>query len=124
MSPILLGAGRTPLTETGHQASRNRSIHWGQEMFDQGGLAREFVKWDYELRAGQSADSIVDRALDIAMSEPRGPVYLTLPREVLADPAVAPRRETVARRWAPARRCRPALRSRKPPRSSPRRSSR
>jgi acetolactate synthase-1/2/3 large subunit len=28
------------------------------------------------------------------MSEPRGPVYLTLPREVLADPAVAPRRET------------------------------
>jgi acetolactate synthase-1/2/3 large subunit len=91
--PIVLGAGRTPITETGHQASRNRSIHWGQEMFDQGGLAREFVKWDFELRAGQSADSVVDRALDIAMSEPRGPVYLTLPREVLADPAVAPRRE-------------------------------
>ncbi len=93
--PIVLGAGRTPLTETGHKASRNRSIHWGQEMFDQGGLAREFVKWDFELRAGQSADSVVDRALDIAMSEPRGPVYLTLPREVLADAAVAPRRESV-----------------------------
>src|SRR5215472_6637786 len=71
--PIILGAGRTPVTETGHAASRNRSIHWGQEMFDQGGLTREFVKWDYELRAGQSADSVVDRALDIAMSEPRGP---------------------------------------------------
>jgi acetolactate synthase I/II/III large subunit len=93
--PVILGAGRTPLTETGHVASRNRSIHWGQEMFDQGGLTREFVKWDYELRAGQSADSVVDRALDIAMSEPRGPVYLTLPREVLADPAVAPRRDAV-----------------------------
>ncbi len=93
-APILLGAGRTPVTETGHQASRNRSIHWGQEMFDQGGLTREFVKWDFELRAGQSAESVVDRALDIAMSEPRGPVYLTLPREVLADHAVAPRRET------------------------------
>ncbi len=93
--PIILGAGRTPVTETGHVASRNRSIHWGQEMFDQGSLAREFVKWDYELRAGQPADSVVDRALDIAMSEPRGPVYLTLPREVLADPAVAPRRDTV-----------------------------
>ena len=93
--PMILGAGRTPVTETGHAASRNRSIHWGQEMFDQGGLAREFVKWDYELRAGQSADSVVDRALDIAMSEPRGPVYLTLPREVLADPAVAPRRDAV-----------------------------
>jgi acetolactate synthase-1/2/3 large subunit len=93
--PILLGAGRTPVTETGHVASRNRSIHWGQEMFDQGSLTREFVKWDYELRAGQSADSVVDRALDIAMSEPRGPVYLTLPREVLANPAVAPRRDTI-----------------------------
>src|SRR4051812_33375325 len=93
--PILLAAGRTPLTETGHIASRNRSIHWGQEAFDQGGMVREFVKWDYELRAGQPVDSVVDRALDIAMSEPRGPVYLTLPREVLASPAVSSRRDTV-----------------------------
>src|SRR5712672_2964117 len=93
--PLLLAAGRTPLTETGHAASRNRSIHWGQEMFDQGAMVREFVKWDYEMRAGQPAESVVDRALDIAMSEPRGPVYLTLPREVLADPAIAPRRDTV-----------------------------
>jgi acetolactate synthase I/II/III large subunit len=93
--PMILAAGRTPLTETGHVASRNRSIHWGQEMFDQGGLVRELVKWDFELRAGQPVESVVDRALDIAMSEPRGPVYLTLPREVLANSAVAPRRDTV-----------------------------
>ena len=93
--PMLLAAGRTPLTETGHIASRNRSIHWGQEAFDQGGMVREFVKWDYELRSGQPVDAVVDRALDIAMSEPRGPVYLTLPREVLASPMVAARRGTV-----------------------------
>lgn len=86
--PILLAAGRTPLTETGHIASRDRQIHWGQECFDQGNMVREFVKWDYELRAGQPVDTIVDRALDIAMSEPRGPVYLTLPRETLADSGV------------------------------------
>ncbi len=92
--PLLLAAGRTPLTETGHIGSRNRSIHWGQEAFDQGGLVREFVKWDYELRAGQPVEALVDRALDIAMSEPRGPVYMTLPREVLAEPAVAARRNT------------------------------
>src|SRR5260370_475665 len=78
--PILLAAGRTPITETGHHASRNRPIHWGQESFDQGGMVREFTKWDYELRSGQPVAAIVDRALDIAMSEPRGPVYLTLPR--------------------------------------------
>jgi len=90
--PILLAAGRTPLTEMGHIGSRNSHIHWGQEAYDQGGMVREFVKWDYELRHGQPVVSVVDRALDIAMSEPRGPVYLTLPREVLADAAVPPRR--------------------------------
>jgi len=93
--PILLAAGRTPLTETGHKASRQRSIHWGQEAFDQGGMVRQFVKWDYEFHAGQPVEALVDRALDIAMSEPRGPVYLTLPREVLCDPAVRQRRDNV-----------------------------
>src|SRR5207244_8223611 len=93
--PVLLAAGRTPLTETGHVGSPSRSIHWGQEAFDQGGMVREFCKWDYELRTGQPVDAVVDRALDIAMSEPRGPVYLTLPREVLGNPAVHARRDTV-----------------------------
>ena len=93
--PVLLAAGRTPLTESGSIASRNRSIHWGQESFDQGGMVREYVKWDYELRSGQPVEAVVDRALDIAMTEPRGPVYLTLPREVIANPVVATRRDTV-----------------------------
>jgi acetolactate synthase-1/2/3 large subunit len=81
--PILVMAGRTPLTETGDIGSRNVGIHWGQENFDQGGMLREYVKWDYELRDNQPVEKIVNRALDIAMSEPRGPVYLNLPREVL-----------------------------------------
>ncbi|HEX5045563.1 MAG TPA: thiamine pyrophosphate-requiring protein [Gammaproteobacteria bacterium] len=83
--PLLLMAGRTPHTQSGHIASRSAPIHWGQENFDQAGVVREYTKWDYELRAGQPVDEIVGRALDIALSEPRGPVYLTLPREVLAD---------------------------------------
>ena len=86
-APILLAAGRTPHTEDGHHGSRGGNIHWGQENFDQAGMVREYVKWDYEMRGGQSADAVVSRAVDIAMSEPRGPVYLTLPREVLGDPA-------------------------------------
>ena len=48
--PILFTAGRTPITEQGMLGSRDRQIHWAQEAFDQAGLAREFVKWDYELR--------------------------------------------------------------------------
>ena len=84
--PLLLMAGRTPHTELGHIASRNFPIHWGQENFDQAGLVREYTKWDYELRAGQHPQDILARALEVALAEPRGPVYLTLPREVLADP--------------------------------------
>lgn len=89
--PLLLMAGRTPLTQSGHIASRSAPIHWGQENFDQAGVVREYTKWDFELRAGQPVEEVLGRALDIALSEPRGPVYLTLPREVLADtPRSAP----------------------------------
>jgi acetolactate synthase I/II/III large subunit len=84
--PILFSAGRTPITEGGMLGSRDRQIHWAQEAFDQGGMAREFVKWDYELRNFAQLETVVDRALAIARSEPAGPVYLTLPREVLAEP--------------------------------------
>jgi len=87
--PLLLMAGRTPLTQAGDIASRSAPIHWGQESFDQAGVVREWTKWDYELRAGQNVDEVVARALDVALAEPRGPVYLTLPREVLAAPAAA-----------------------------------
>src|SRR5918996_1854292 len=83
--PILFSAGRTPITEEGLRGARNAYIHWAQESFDQGGLVREFVKWDYELRNFTQVESVVDRALEIAMAEPRGPVYVTLPCEVLAE---------------------------------------
>jgi acetolactate synthase I/II/III large subunit len=83
---ILLTAGRSPLTETGLIGSRDGYIHWAQEMYDQAGMLREIVKWDYELRNGEQLDTVVDRALAIAASEPRGPVYLSLPREVIAAP--------------------------------------
>ena len=93
--PIFFTSGRTPITDGGRVGARDLPIHWGQEMYDQGGMLREYVKWDYELRYGEEVERIVDRALAIAMSEPRGPVYLTLPREVLCDPAVRPRRDNV-----------------------------
>jgi acetolactate synthase-1/2/3 large subunit len=85
--PILFSAGRTPITESGAlPAARNNYIHWAQEHFDQGGMLREFMKWDYELRHAEQVETVVDRALAIAQSEPQGPVYVTLPREVLASP--------------------------------------
>ncbi|KGE02390.1 thiamine pyrophosphate-requiring protein [Rhizobium sp. YS-1r] len=83
--PIMMFSGRTPITEHGRFGSRSSPIHWGQEMFDQAGMVREAVKWDYELRYPEQAGIVIDRAMSIAMSEPRGPVYLSLPREALAE---------------------------------------
>ncbi|HWI25735.1 MAG TPA: thiamine pyrophosphate-requiring protein [Stellaceae bacterium] len=96
--PMVLLAGRSPLSESGHPGARTRYIQWAQEMFDQAGMVRELVKWDYELRLADQVDAVLARAFEAAMTSPRGPVYLTLPREILASAAAgaaaeAPRRE-------------------------------
>jgi acetolactate synthase-1/2/3 large subunit len=105
--PLLLAAGRTPVTEKGSFGSRSRPIHWAQEMFDQAGMLREMVKWDYELRVPGQIGDVVTRAYEAAMTSPRGPVYLVLPREPLSanvtdGAAAAPRALSAAPHPEPA----------------------
>lgn len=88
--PLILAAGRTPITEKGSFGSRTRPIHWAQEMFDQAGMVREMVKWDYELRVPGQVGDVVARATEVAMAHPRGPVYLVLPREPLSASLAEP----------------------------------
>jgi acetolactate synthase I/II/III large subunit len=86
--PVLFSAGRTPFSETGAVAgNRSGEIHWPQELRDQGAILRECVKWDYQLPNGTVLESAIDRAINLASAEPKGPIYLTLPREVLAASA-------------------------------------
>ncbi|KLJ00650.1 hypothetical protein WQ56_09240 [Luteimonas sp. FCS-9] len=85
-TPVLLFAGRSPYSERGRHGTRTRYIHWAQEMFDQAGMLREAVKWDYELHLPEQAGDIVRRAVQVATTAPRGPTYVTLPRDVLAEP--------------------------------------
>jgi acetolactate synthase-1/2/3 large subunit len=87
--PALVMAGRTPWYEDGAPGVRTNFVQWGQESYDQAASFREFTKWDYELRSPHALDTVVERALAIAASEPRGPVYLTLPREPLCQTAPA-----------------------------------
>jgi acetolactate synthase-1/2/3 large subunit len=84
--PVLLFSGRTPTLEQGRLGARTVPIGWGQEMRDQTALVREAVKWDYELRFPEQAAEVVDRAYAVACSTPAGPVYVSLPREVLCGP--------------------------------------
>jgi len=39
--PILMSAGRTPITEEGLPGARDLHIHWAQESFDQAAMLRE-----------------------------------------------------------------------------------
>jgi Thiamine pyrophosphate enzyme, N-terminal TPP binding domain/Thiamine pyrophosphate enzyme, central domain len=86
--PVLILAGLSPMTAEGElRGSRNEFIHWLQDTSDQPGLVRGYVKYAHEIRTGANAGQLVHRALQIARSEPPGPVYLSAAREVLEAPA-------------------------------------
>jgi len=84
--PMVLMSGRTPTVEKDRFGARTVPIGWGQEMRDQTALVRETSKWDYEMRFPEQVPEMLDRAHAIASSTPSGPVYLSLPREVLCEP--------------------------------------
>lgn len=97
---LVFCAGRAPYTSGGEMlGGKNNYIQWSQERFDQAGAVRDYVKWHYELARSENIASVVGRAFQIAANEPAGPVYLTLPREVLmlpvADVALPGPRETM-----------------------------
>jgi acetolactate synthase-1/2/3 large subunit len=85
--PVLVFAGMAPSTAEGELAgSRNEFIHWIQDVRDQRGILRGYVKYDSEVRTGRNIKQLVHRAVQIARSEPAGPVYLTAAREVMEEP--------------------------------------
>ncbi len=81
--PILLASGITPMIDDGIVGHRTSSVAWGQNMRDQLGMVRDSTKWDGVLAFPEQAADLVDRAFAAAMSHPRAPVYLGLPRETL-----------------------------------------
>jgi acetolactate synthase-1/2/3 large subunit len=84
--PVLIFAGASPFTQEGELAgSRNEYIHWLQDVFDQRGIVRQYVKYENEIRTGKNLKQVIHRALQIAQSDPKGPVYLVAPREVLEE---------------------------------------
>lgn len=82
--PVLITAGGGPVAYSGTmRGARDRGGHlWLQQSYDQNGIVRQHVKWDHRLEYHDNPGLIVSRALQVADSEPRGPVYLTIPREI------------------------------------------
>jgi acetolactate synthase-1/2/3 large subunit len=98
--PVLIIAGMSPATQEGEaRGSRNEFIQWIQDVPDQRGLVRGYVRYENELRVGANAKQIIHRALQFAHSAPRGPVYVTAAREVLESET--PRVEIDVRQWRP-----------------------
>lgn len=83
--PVMLMAGKAPFTIRGELlGSRDNYVHFVQDPFDIVSLVRPYVKWDYNLASGIVAKEALRRGHSAMHSDPAGPVYMTLPREVLA----------------------------------------
>ncbi len=86
--PVLITAGCPPTSLTGTSpAARNAGGHlWLQETFDQHSIVRQYMKWDRRMQLQDNPGLITSRALQVAMSEPCGPAYLSIPPEVSMQP--------------------------------------
>ena len=83
---VIFCAGRSPSIFEGEKVGgRDIEVMWWQEQFDQAGAVRNYVKWEYELRFNENIHHVIQRAFQVASTEPCGPVYLILPREVLME---------------------------------------
>lgn len=84
--PVLLMAGRAPYTTRGElQGSRDSYVHFVQEPFDQASVVRPYMKWEYTLPSGVITKEVLRRAHTVMQSDPKGPVYMMLPRETLTQ---------------------------------------
>lgn len=83
---VVILAGRSPYTTEGDvPGGRERPIQWQQDQPDQIGIVRNYVKWSHELARTETLHQLLPRAFQVAASEPAGPVYMTVAREVFME---------------------------------------
>jgi len=82
--PVVITAGFPPTAYSGSRpGARDDGGHlWMQETYDQNGIVRNYTKWDHRLTDQDNPGLIVSRAIQVARSEPCGPVYLSFPKEL------------------------------------------
>src|SRR5919204_6885998 len=85
--PILMMSGYPPSAASGSMpGARDAGIQWYQQIRDQGELLRQYMRWDHKLASYDNPGAVISRAVQVMMSEPRGPAYLALPRESAMTP--------------------------------------
>jgi thiamine pyrophosphate-dependent acetolactate synthase large subunit-like protein len=85
---------RTPILNLGgggpQNATNRRSTDWVHTALVQGTLVREFVKYDDQPNSVEAVPESFLRAYRIAMTEPKGPVYVCLDTDVQERKITAP----------------------------------
>lgn len=89
-APVLIFAGLSPFTIEGEmRGSRTEYIHWVQDVPDQKQILSQYCRYTGEIKTGKNVKQMVNRALQFATSDPKGPVYLYGAREVMEEDLVA-----------------------------------
>ena len=84
--PVLIFAGLSPITqEYGLRGSRTEFIHWLQDIPDQKSIVSQYCRYVGEIKTGLNVKQLVNRAIQFATSDPKGPVYLMGAREVMEE---------------------------------------
>ncbi len=95
--PVMMTSGKPPNSYGGTaRGDRDQAALWRGDLPDYGSIVRQYVKWDHDLRATDSPGLIVSRALQLTMTEPTGPTYMSIPRDVAMRPIQGDRFPTVA----------------------------
>ncbi|KAG6917164.1 hypothetical protein DXG01_003600 [Tephrocybe rancida] len=90
-TPVLIYAGASPFSSNKElKGSRNEWIHWLQDIPDQTAIVRQYMRYTAQIGSGSTASQYVNRALQIATSDPKGPVYLWARREVMEQEVPEP----------------------------------
>ena len=85
-APILIFAGLSPYTIEGeYRGSRTEYIHWIQDVPDQKAIVSQYCRYTGEIKRGANVKQLVNRALQFATSDPKGPVYLYGAREAMEE---------------------------------------
>jgi thiamine pyrophosphate-dependent acetolactate synthase large subunit-like protein len=84
--PVFVFAGLSPFTLEGElRGSRTEYIHWLQDAPDQKAIVAQFCRYTSEFKTGKNIKQVLNRAMQFATSDPKGPVYLTGAREVMEE---------------------------------------
>ena len=85
-APVLIFAGLSPFTQEGEmRGSRTEYIHWIQDVPDQKQIVAQYCRYTGEIKTGKNVKQMVNRALQFATSDPKGPVYLFGAREPMEE---------------------------------------